>query len=75
MSGFNEVRNSEAVKTDLRERAQRMAAAAGGEPDFEVQDHSGATRARFTVEAVTEKGRAMAAEDRALDIAFASEIT
>ena len=57
---------SPAVLADLERRAQRIAAAAGGAPDFEVDARIGASRARASVRTATHKGRRAEATSRAL---------
>jgi hypothetical protein len=52
--------NAETVQRDLKDRAERIAAAAG--PGMEVEESVGATRARAAV--VTESFEAKAAEAR-----------
>lgn len=64
--GFNEARTSPALQADLHERGARVAAAAGGEPDFEVIDSPNQTRARVVVVTKTAKAKAAEATDRAL---------
>lgn len=54
------------VLADLTDRAQRVAAAAGGGEDFEVDAGLGPNRARASVRTATSKGRHLEATDRAL---------
>jgi hypothetical protein len=52
-AGIRELLKSEEVRADLSARAHRIAAAAGGEPDYEVDVRQGATRARASVRTAT----------------------
>lgn len=68
--GFNEIRKSAAIQAELHRRAEAIAAAAGGEPDFEVVDSPSPTRARVIVLTATPDGMRAEATDRVLTRAF-----
>lgn len=65
-AGAREILRSEKVRKDLERRARRMAEAAGGEPDFEVESQVGSNRARASVRTATFEARKAEAERRAL---------
>ncbi|MEV8134296.1 hypothetical protein [Microbacterium aurantiacum] len=69
-AGFDAILKSPEVQADLRRRAERIAAAAGGEPDFEVDVRVGASRARASVVTATTEGRLAEAKNRALTSAL-----
>lgn len=52
-AGIRELLKSEEVRADLAARAHRIASAAGGEPDYEVDVRQGSTRARASVRTAT----------------------
>lgn len=54
------------VQADLRDRADRIAAAAGGAPDYDVDVRVGATRARASVRTATFEAMRAEATDRTL---------
>lgn len=62
--GFAEVRKS--LQGELHAMGERIAAAAGGAPDFEVIDSPGRDRARVVVVTATPEGMLAEATDRAL---------
>lgn len=65
--GFNEFRKQPAIVDELVARGNKIAAAAGGPPDFTVEVTPGMrTRARVTVGAATTAGRRKEAVDRVL---------
>lgn len=64
--GARTILRSEAVRKELERRVRRMAEAAGGEPDFEVESQIGDERARASVRTATRDGREAEAEHRAL---------
>jgi hypothetical protein len=64
--GARTILRSEAVRKELERRAQRIAEAAGGDPDFEVESQIGDNRARASVRTATQEGREAEATDRAL---------
>ena len=68
-AGAKAILQSPEVVADLEERASRIAAAAGGAPDFEVDSRIGTTRARVSVRTATAEGRRAEAEDRVLSSA------
>mgnify|MGYP001021327783 CR=1 FL=1 len=57
---------SDEVVADLQNRLERIAAAAGGSPDFEASVVIGANRAHGSVITATAAGREAEATDRAL---------
>ncbi|MFL2002017.1 hypothetical protein [Microbacterium sp. A1-JK] len=65
-AGFAAILKSPEVQADLRRRAEAIAAAAGGGPDFEVDSRIGSTRARASVFTATTEGRLAEATDRVL---------
>lgn len=65
-AGARALLKSPAVQADLRARAERIANAAGGEPDFEVDVRTGSSRARASVRTATAAGRRAEATTRAL---------
>lgn len=68
--GFAEARKSPEATAALSAMAHSIAAAAGGEPDFEVIESPGRDRARFVVVTATAEGKRAEAEDRSLTRAF-----
>ena len=58
------------VLANLEERGQRIADAAGGAPDFEVEGEVRSGRAHVSVRTATQEGRRAEAEDRALSRAL-----
>jgi len=64
--GFNEARKSAALQANLRSRAQKIAEAAGGAPDYEVIDSPSGTRARVVVRTATPEARKAEATNRTL---------
>lgn len=52
-AAIREILKSDEVRADLEARAKRIAAAAGGEPDYEVDVRWGSTRARASVRTAT----------------------
>jgi dsRNA-specific ribonuclease len=71
IQGFNEVRRQQEVRDYLRSYAERIAANAGGEPDYIVVDATGPTRARYVVVTATAKAMRDEAVHRTLSKAFA----
>jgi hypothetical protein len=71
VEGFNEVRRQQEVRDYLRSYADRIAANAGGAPDYIVEDHTGRTRARYVVITATAKAMRDEATHRTLSKAFA----
>lgn len=65
-TGFSELMQSEDAQRNLAERAGAIAAAAGGEPDFEVSVTKNRDRSVAFVRTANEAGRKAEAEDRAL---------
>ena len=59
------IRRSAEVERDLRDRAERIRAAAGAE-DFEVDVRPSSTRARVSVRTATFRGRYLEATDQTL---------
>lgn len=70
VAGFNEVRRQPEVRNYLHQLADRIAANAGGEPDYLVIDATGATRARFIVLTATAQAMRDEATHRSLSRAF-----
>lgn len=66
VSGFDEFRRSQAVNDALVAAGQRIAEAAGGAPDFEVEQRMSKSRARVLVRTATPDGMRAEATDRAL---------
>lgn len=64
--GAKAILQGDEVQGLLREKAEVIANAAGGSPDFEVDVRVGAARARASVFTATEDGRRAEAEDRTL---------
>jgi hypothetical protein len=64
-SAIRRILNSAAVRRDMVDRAERMAEAAGGAPDFEVLEGT-TDRAIAVVITATTEGRRAEAESRAL---------
>lgn len=64
--GVRAVLQSAEVEADLRRRAEAIAAAAGGEPDFEAGAEVVGNRAMAWVVTATPDGKRAEAEDRAL---------
>lgn len=64
--GARAILRSERVRQDLERRGRAMAAAAGGEPDFEVESQIGDNRARASVRTATHEAREAEANERAL---------
>jgi len=61
--GMGTILRSEEMRADLHRRAQAIAAAAGGSPDYEADSAIGRTRARASVRtASTEAARAEATD-------------
>ncbi|PZE89943.1 hypothetical protein [Curtobacterium sp. MCBD17_008] len=52
-AGIRELLKSDEVRADLEARANRIAAAAGGEPDYEVDVRQGSSRVRASVRTAT----------------------
>lgn len=61
---------SEPIAAELKRRADLIADAAGGAPDYEVRVSRGSARARATIITATIKGRAGEAKDRRLSNAL-----
>lgn len=70
VAGFNEVRRQPEVRDFLRQQAERIAANAGGEPDYLVVDATGRTRARYIVLTATAQAMRDEATHRTLSKAF-----
>lgn len=70
IEGFNEVRRQPEVHAFLQQQANRIAANAGGEPDYVVIDATGRTRARFYVITATAQAKRQEATTRTLSKAF-----
>lgn len=68
--GFNEARNDPRIQADLHRRAEAIAAAAGGSPDYLVIDDPHKTRARVVVVTATPEARSQEATGRTLSRAF-----
>ncbi len=69
-AGFNEARRGAGPTGTLRAAGERIVAAAGGAPDYELIEASSATRARFIIRTATAKARRAEAVDRTLSKAF-----
>lgn len=65
-AGARAILRSAKVQADLERRGRAVAAAAGGEPDFEVESQVGSNRVRTSVRTATQKAREAEANDRAL---------
>lgn len=65
-AGFRKLMSSPEMVADLQDRGDRIAAAAGGQPDFEADAGVGRDRAHAFVRTATAEGRRLEAEDRAL---------
>lgn len=65
-AGAKSILQSEEVQGFLREKAEAIANAAGGAPDFEVDVRVGVARARASIFTATEDGMRAEAEDRTL---------
>jgi hypothetical protein len=65
-AGIRELLKSPEVQNELGARADRIAAAAGGEPDYEVEVIVGATRARASVRTTSFEAIRAEAKDRTL---------
>lgn len=65
-SGFRELMSSAEMQADLEARAERIATAAGGAPDFEAEVSVGRDRAHAFVKTANNEGRRAEAERRAL---------
>jgi hypothetical protein len=65
-SGARAILRSAAVQADLERRGGQIAAAAGGEPDYEVETRVGANRVRVSVRTATHEAREAEATDRTL---------
>lgn len=65
-AGARAILRSAEVQADTERRGRAIAAAAGGEPDFEVETQVGANRVRTSVRTATQKGREAEANQRAL---------
>lgn len=63
---FRELMSSAAMQAELEARAERIATAAGGEPDFETNVTVGRDRAHAFVKTANNEGRRAEAEHRAL---------
>jgi hypothetical protein len=72
IEGFNEVRRQPTVRSYLQQAADRIAANAGGEPDYIVVDATNRTRARYLVITATAQAMRDEAVHRTLTRAFAS---
>lgn len=70
VEGFNEVRRQAEVRDYLHQLANRIAANAGGEPDYLVIDATGRTRARFIVLTATAQAMRDEGTHRTLSRAF-----
>lgn len=64
--GVRELLRSTEVRQDLRRRADAIARAAGGEPDFVADDQVMSHRARASVRTATPEGMRAEETDRAL---------
>jgi hypothetical protein len=64
--GARAILRSAEVQADTERRGRAIAAAAGGEPDFEVETQVGANRVRTSVRTATQKAREAEANQRAL---------
>jgi N-formylglutamate amidohydrolase len=64
--GFNQARNDPRILAELHSMGESIAAAAGGAPDFVVNDAPNATRARVVVIAATAKAKRAEAKHRTL---------
>lgn len=69
-SGAAALLKGEEIQSLLREKADRIAAAAGGVPDFEVTVRVGATRARAIIRTATLDGMRAEAQNRTLSSAL-----
>lgn len=69
-AGARAILRSAGVQADLAARAQRIAAAAGGEPDFESEVRVGSNRVRASVRTASIDGRRAEATNRALSRAL-----
>ena len=69
-AGVRSLLQSSDVQADLQGRAERIAAAAGGAPDFVAESRVGATRARASVRTATFDGMRAEATDRVLSRAL-----
>lgn len=65
-AGIRELLKSPEVQNDLGSRADRIGAAAGGEPDYEVEVIVGATRARASIRTASFEAMRAEANDRTL---------
>lgn len=63
---IQEILKSPEVQNELGARADRIAAAAGGEPDYEVEVLVGATRARASIRTASFEAMRAEANDRTL---------
>lgn len=63
---IQEILKSPEVQNELGARADRIAAAAGGEPDYEVEVRVGATRARASIRTASFEAMRSEANDRTL---------
>lgn len=69
-AGIRELLRSQGVRDELLRRAQRIAEAAGGAPDYEADSSLTHHRARATVWTATPEAMRAEATDRALTRAF-----
>jgi hypothetical protein len=69
-AAYRQLMSSPEAVADLQGRADRIAAAAGGQPDFEAEASVGRDRAHAFVRTATQEGRRREAEDRALSRAI-----
>lgn len=69
-AGAEAILKDSAVLAELERRGRAIAAAAGGEPDFQVETQTGSRRARVIIRTATLRGMLGEAKDRRLSSAL-----